>query len=397
MPTFGFTAHCTRLPQYPKFLAMLLGKSSIAHSLKRLWVIDLSEFFTAPPFSWGHEEKACRLLEALSLLQAHHERGCLEYRKLSYLLRAETTAARVEEFPCIPVRLFKMYSLQSVATKEPLKTMTSSGTTGQTPSRVLIDKETALAQTKALAYIVSDFIGKKRLPMVILDSKSVLGDPRLFSARGAGILGFSNFGRDLFYALNEKMELDVEGLLTYIGKHRGESILFFGFTFMIWQYFCQALDKGAVRLDLNDATVIHGGGWKKLSDQAITNEVFMIRLRRICGANTRVHNFYGSVEQTGSIYLECEYGNLHASNFSQVIIRDPISFEPLPYHKRGILETVSVLPWSYPGHALLTEDLGEVLGEDDCLCGRKGVYFAVWGRLPQAEVRGCSDTYALDK
>ena len=51
------------------------------------------------------------------------------------------------------------------------------------------------------------------------------------------------------------------------------------------------------------------------------------------------------------------------------------------------------LPRSYPGHSLLTEDLGVLLGEDDCPCGRKGKYFKVTGRVPRAEVRGCSDTY----
>ena len=45
------------------------------------------------------------------------------------------------------------------------------------------------------------------------------------------------------------------------------------------------------------------------------------------------------------------------------------------------------------GHSLLTEDLGVLLGEDDCPCGRKGKYFKVTGRVPRAEVRGCSDTY----
>ena len=46
--------------------------------------------------------------------------------------------------------------------------------------------------------IVQDFIGEKRLPMLIIDSKNILKDRKLFSARGAGILGFSTFGKDLF-------------------------------------------------------------------------------------------------------------------------------------------------------------------------------------------------------
>ena len=60
----------------------------------------------------------------------------------------------------------------------------------------------------------------------------------------------------------------------------------------------------------------------------------------------------------------------------------------------GIIQVVSLLPKSYPGHSLLTEDEGVILGQDDCPCGRKGKYFKVLGRLKQAEIRGCSDTYA---
>ena len=43
---------------------------------------------------------------------------------------------------------------------------------------------------------------------------------------------------------------------------------------------------------------------------------------------------------------------------------------------------------------LLTEDEGVILGEDDCPCGRKGKYFHIHGRIKNAEIRGCSDTYA---
>ena len=58
------------------------------------------------------------------------------------------------------------------------------------------------------------------------------------------------------------------------------------------------------------------------------------------------------------------------------------------------MEVVSVLPESYPGHVLLTEDEGVLLGEDDCPCGLKGKYFKILGRIKNAEIRGCSDTYA---
>ena len=115
-------------------------------------------------------------------------------------------------------------------------------------------------------------------------------------------------------------------------------------------------------------------------------------MQETCGL-TRVHNYYGMVEQTGSIYMECECGHLHAPVWSDVTIRRPEDFSVAAAGEKGLVQVASVLPRSYPGHILLTEDEGRVLGEDDCPCGRKGKYFEILGRIQRAEVRGCSDTY----
>ena len=77
-----------------------------------------------------------------------------------------------------------------------------------------------------------------------------------------------------------------------------------------------------------------------------------------------------------------------------VIIRRVNDFSIADVGEKGIIQTVSILPTSYPGHSLLTEDEGILLGEDDCICGRLGKYFKIVGRIENAEIRGCSDTYA---
>ena len=97
------------------------------------------------------------------------------------------------------------------------------------------------------------------------------------------------------------------------------------------------------------------------------------------------------VEQVGSIFMECEYGFYHCSNFSDIIIRD-VNFNSLKVGEKGLIQLLSILPRSYPGHNVLTEDLGIINGEDDCKCGRVGKYFTVLGRAPNSETRGCSDT-----
>ena len=228
------------------------------------------------------------------------------------------------------------------------------------------------------------------MPMLVIDSKAVLKNRNMFSARGAGILGFSLLGRDVTYALDENMDLDLEAIYAFMERHQGDQAMLFGFTFMIWQHFCRALKDKGMALDLH-GTMIHGGGWKKLADQNISNEEFKQAVRETCGIE-RVCNYYGMVEQTGSIFMECECGHLHASVFNDVAMVDPFTFDEVS-RGRGLIKCTSLVPTSYPGHVLLTEDEGEVLGEDDCPCGRKGKYFAVYGRLQGAEIRGCSDTY----
>jgi phenylacetate-coenzyme A ligase PaaK-like adenylate-forming protein len=134
------------------------------------------------------------------------------------------------------------------------------------------------------------------------------------------------------------------------------------------------------------------GGWKKLQEQAVDNHTFRAELKSWAGIETVV-NYYGMVEQTGSLFMECEEGHLHAPIYSDIIIRNPQTFEPSPLGEEGIVEVLSIVPRSYPGHGLLTEDWGMLLGEDDCACGRQGKYFKILGRVAKAETRGCSDTY----
>ena len=345
-------------------------------------MLNYDEIFNIPPYSLSQAEKEAHYAQWLHELSEHHREHCAAY--------AQICAALGEDTPVLPVRLFKEYDLRSTGGDEVAKTMTSSGTTGQQVSKIYLDRETSARQTKALNKIVTDFTGKKRLPMLIIDSSAVLKNRSMFSARGAGILGFSMLGRDMTYALDEHMELDMPAIEAFLERHQGEKIFLFGFTFMIWQFFVTELLRRGTPVHM-DGILIHGGGWKKLKDEAVDDATFKARVQEACGVDT-VLNYYGMVEQTGSIFMECPCGRLHASVFSDVVIRAPLDFSEKKTG-RGLIECRSLLPTSYPGHVLLTEDEGEILGVDDCPCGRKGKTFKIYGRIKGAEVRGCSDTY----
>ncbi len=346
-----------------------------------------------PSYSLNRVDKTILLNSYLTKLTKHHYDNCKEYSKIINSIGFNVNSKyNYTEIPFIPVRLFKLHNLLSISKEEIIKTMTSSGTSGQRVSRIFLNKETSLNQTKILTKIVSTFLGQSRMPMIIIDSESVLKDRNLFSARGAGILGFSMFGSKKIYALKENMDLNVNLLIDFIEEHKNEKIFLFGFTYIIWIHFYkQILEKG-IKLDLSNAVLIHGGGWKKLANESISSIEFRKKLRNICGI-FNIHDYYGMVEQTGSIYMECEYGNLHTSIFSDIIIRRASDFSIAKTGENGIIQTLSVIPESYPGHSLLTDDEGAILGEDNCPCGRLGKYFKIKGRLKNAEVRGCSDTY----
>lgn len=354
--------------------------------------MNFDALLAAPQFSLTQPDKDRVLGEQLRELTEHHRAACPDYRKIVDAIfaghRAISTPA---DLPFLPVSLFKTRVLRSIPESEVFKVMLSSGTTGQVPSRIFLDRETARRQTAALSRIMTHVLGGRRLPMILVESGGIVKDPRQFNARAAGLLGMLTFGRNHFYALNEETNLDVDGLREFLKRYGHEPFLMFGFTFLVWQKFFQMIEP--LRLDLSNGILIHSGGWKKLVDQAVDNIEFRRRFKESTGLR-KIYNFYGMVEQVGSVYLEGDDGLLYAPNFADVIIRDPLTLEILPTGEQGLIQVCSALPLSYPGHSLLTEDLGIVHHVDSPKSGRMGKAFSVIGRIPKAELRGCSDVLA---
>lgn len=357
-------------------------------------MIDIEDIFALHPYALTANDKHVMLDRILSELTRHHYMHSNEYRRMIDSTGFDPGSDHsYTDIPFLPVRLFKQLELSSIDKADLVKTMTSSGTTGQSVSRIFLDKETSARQTKALTKIVSAFIGKQRLPILIIDSEATVTNRQYFSARTAGILGFSIFASSKTYALDQHMNLDIEKLVSFVNQYKGQRVFIFGFTFIIWQHLYKELERRNIKVDLSNAVLIHGGGWKKLVNESVSPDRFKERLKNTCGISD-VHDYYGMVEQTGSIYMECEEGHLHAPVYSDIITRRAHDFSMADHGEKGLIQVVSVLPLSYPGHSLLTEDEGVILGEDDCNCGRPGKYFLITGRVKNAELRGCSDVYA---
>ena len=297
---------------------------------------------------------------------------------------------KLAKIPMLPVRLFKNYDLFSVPKNKIIKTLVSSGTTSSNVSKIFLDSVNAMNQIKTLKNLMQSILGEDRLPMIIVDKNPKFFDRKKFSAKAAAILGFSYFGRNHFYLLDKSGNIDYEGLNLFLKKFSKGNFFIFGFTSFIYEILLKSVSIEKLNSNFSKGILLHGGGWKKLEKLKINNFEFKSRLFKKLNLN-KIFNYYGMVEQAGSIFLECDNcGGFRTSRYSEIIIRDK-NFNSLGVGKRGMIQLLSNLPTSYPGHSILTEDSGEIIKDGNCKSGFKGKCFIVHGRLEKAELRGCSD------
>ena len=354
---------------------------------------DLLESALDPPlFGLSQADRVARLEPVLRALTRHHIEASPEYRGIVEAMFPEWESTHgLAGLPFVPVGIFKRRTLKSIPDSEVFKTITSSGTSGQVPSRVHVDRDTAKRQTKALTSIMGHVLGPARRPMLIVDTDAILADRASRTARAAGVVGLMSLGRHHTFVLDADMQLQPQRIAEFVADHAGTPILIFGFTFMVWQHLYQPLRDAGI--DLSSATLVHSGGWKQMEDERVDNDQFKAAMLDAFGI-TDVVNFYGMAEQVCSVFIEGPDGRLHASAFADVIVRDPVTWAEAPIGEPGVLQVLSAVPTSYPGHSILTEDRGVIDTVDDPATGLGGKAFRVLGRLPKAELRGCSDTYA---
>lgn len=301
----------------------------------------------------------------------------------------------------VAVSVFKElgFSLASVP-KEDIRLRLQSSATSGTPSTIVVDKETSRRQAKAMVKVMQEVIGRERKPFLVMDI-----DPRsefkaLLGARFAAITGYLNFASKAAYFLkaNEKKVsyFDVVAMQEYLQTLPAEQpVVVFGFTYILYSQVLKALQASQIQLHLpTGSKIIHIGGWKKLESEKVEKSLFNKQLSEVFGIEpTDVVDIYGFTEQMGLNYPDCPCGCKHTSNYVRVLVRDPQTHKVLPAGKEGMLEFISPVPHSYPGNAVLTDDLGYIIDEP-CPCGRGGTRFVVTGRLKKAEIRGCGDILA---
>ena len=97
------------------------------------------------------------------------------------------------------------------------------------------------------------------------------------------------------------------------------------------------------------------------------------------------------VEQTGSIFLQCEKcHHFLTTKYSDIFIRDN-NFNLVQNGKIGDCPiNIKFTVVSYPGHNIISEDIGYITAKNNCSCSKYSKRFKIIGRIKDAELRGAA-------
>ncbi len=306
-------------------------------------------------------------------------------------------SGEISEIPPVQVSVFKELGSQlNSVPKDTIKLTLQSSATSGVPSSVPVDGITSKRQTRSMIKVVGDYIGNERKPFLIMDVDPMSGFREILGARYAAVSGYLNFASDAAYFLkvddNNTYYFDTDGISEYIEGLKDQEAVVFGFTYILYSEVIRPLTDKGIHFRLpKGSKVIHIGGWKKLESEKISKDEFNTLAANLFGIDKiDVIDIYGFTEQMGLNYPDCPCGCKHVPLYSEVIVRDVVTKEVLPDGREGLLEFVTPIPHSYPGNAVLTDDIGMTVS-GECEYGRSGVRFKIIGRLKKAEIRGCGD------
>jgi len=359
----------------------------------------VDELLSYAPYDYSEEQHRAFIVALQEELSYHYENNVM-FRQFCNRkgFSPYNDISNLESIPPVAVSVYKELGgmLNSVPKEDVSFALQSSATSGR-PSTIVVDKTTSKRQAKAMVKVVGEFIGKERKPFLIMDIDPKSSNRHLLGARFAAVTGYLKFANKVGYFLNTDDNgvsyFDVDAMKRFLGElDPDQSVVLFGFTYILYQNVLKAVSESNLDIKLpKGSKIIHIGGWKKLESEKISKELFNERLSSCFGLRPEdVIDIYGFTEQMGLNYPDCQCGCKHTSAYTRVIVRDPATREVLPVGKEGMLEFISPIPHSYPGNAVLTDDMG-VIEPGECPYGRGGQRFRIVGRLKKAEVRGCGD------
>lgn len=354
------------------------------------------------PFALDVSEKDRLFREAIFKSFRHHIENNELFRNYcnNQGFNLGSNPRELADYPYLPVNIFKNKRLSSVPNEKVNAILSSSATSG-TPSTIVIDSITSKRQIVASAKVMSDYLGRQRRPFLILDEDPLNLNSVEISARSVATRGFLilaskpnyfliNNNAQLSFAIDE-FQKSIEHL-----NNQDQEVCIFGFTYVLYHHVVKELMEKKIQLKLPDnSKVAHIGGWKKLESEKVTKEQFVSDVSQVFGVlKENIFDFYGFTEQMGLLYVSVGDGPKTVSTYSEIIIRDFQTLDPVEDGKQGLIQILTPVPHSYPGISVLTEDVGKIVGHGIDKTGRIGTQFEIIGRAKKAEARGCGDIMA---
>lgn len=296
--------------------------------------------------------------------QAQH--NAVYARYLSYLGVEPGQVTRSEAIPFLPIQLFKNFALQTEAWT-PVRTFTSSGTTGMQTSRHLLREEEWYRENARKGFArfygpVSEYCVLALLPAYLERTGSSLvfmADDFIRQSRYSE----SGFFLHDYKALQDRLQACLKADIP---------VLLVGVSFALWDLAEQ------YPMDLGNTIVMETGGMKGRKREITREELHGIL--REAFQIPAIHSEYGMTELLSQAYSK-EEGVFYNAPTMRVVsreINDPLQFQESG--KTGVLNIIDLANIDTISF-IATDDLGRVYEDGS---------FEVLGRLDASDLRGCN-------
>lgn len=345
------------------------------------------------PYELEDEERVALFWPALMENLAHHVASSQLFAKWAKHLGWHADGrpySAMADLPYIPAQAFKKLELLSVPASEIVDVRNSSSTSSGTPSVVARDELTLARYKKSRTAVLNDHCKPSRPWQIgVTYDPARNPNPRLSANLVVSVIaGRTTVGMTQYVVREDgdKATVDCDLFLDLVEKHGAEIGLIFGQTAYLYLFLIAELKRRDIRLKLTDAILLYGWGWKSFASQAVSTEQFMADVEEYLGIpQTSVLDMYGFAE-SNTLYLECTAGYRHVPLWEDILVRDPITLEPVGKGQEGLLQFLSAIPNSYPGLSILADDIGISATSERCSCGRHGPAFKIVRRARPEEV-----------
>ena len=236
----------------------------------------LDNLLSLNAFSFDHVKRKNIFFKSVIGCFDYHYNNSREFKKWCTInkIYGSSDIKTLEDLPYFPSNIFKHVDLKT--SKNSYKTINSSGTTTQLKSKIMLDKKNSKRQTLVLSKILSEVLGSKRKPFLVIDLNPTKHEnSKKLSARYAGLSGYLIAASSKEFMLiddKDQISLDLSKFYKILKEFikMKQPIIIIGYTYLIYEKLISFFQAKKEKIKLPDGSVLmHFGGWKKIKEKKI--------------------------------------------------------------------------------------------------------------------------------